>query len=83
MAKQNTVIIPNASNLIKKNDSSNEYDFIGIYSEGESTEGPIVDGYIYFCTPEYYSRSAFMHRDKKKACKQNMKTGKVIEYFED
>jgi len=60
-----------------------DYKFIGVFSEGESSEGPIVDGYIFHCTTEYLSKAPHMHRDKKKACKAHIKTGKIIEYFED
>ena len=59
------------------------FKFIGIFSEGESTEGPIVDGYVYHCTEEYLDKVPHMHRDKKNACKQHIKTGKVTEYLED
>ena len=60
-----------------------DFKFIGIFSEGESTEGPIVDGYIFHCTKEYLESAPHMHRDKKKACKQHIKTGKIVEYLED
>ena len=60
-----------------------DFKFIGIFSEGDTDEGPIVDGYIFHCTQEYLDKAPHMHRDKKKACKQHIKTGKIIEYFED
>ena len=60
-----------------------DFKFIGIFSEGESTEGPIVDGYVFHCTQEYLDKVPHMHRDKKKSCKQHIKTGKVVEYLED
>ncbi len=59
------------------------FKFIGIFSEGESTEGPIVDGYVYHCTEEYLQKAPHMHRDKKKACKTHIKSGKPVEYYED
>lgn len=65
------------------NKEKEDYKFIGIYSEGETTEGPIVDGYIFHCTDEYLSKVPHLHREKRKACKAHIKTGKVIEYFED
>lgn len=70
-----------ANKLIQK--EIDDYKFIGVFSEGESSEGPIVDGYIFHCTNEYLSKAPHMHRDKKKACKTHIKTGKVVEYFED
>jgi len=70
-----------ASKLYKK--EKDNFKFIGIYSEGETEEGPIVDGYIFHCTDEYLKNTPYLHRDKKKAIKQHLKTGKVIEYFED
>jgi hypothetical protein len=70
-----------ATKLVKK--EKEDFKFIGIFSEGESTEGPIVDGYVFHCTEEYLSKVPHMHRDKKKACKQHIKTGKVTEYLED
>ena len=60
-----------------------DFKFIGIFSEGETNEGPIVDGYVFHCTEEYLDKAPHLHRDKKKACKQHIKTGKIIEYFED
>lgn len=60
-----------------------DYKFIGIFSEGESSEGPIVDGFVYHCTSAYLDKAPHMHRDKKKACKKNIKTGVPVEYFED
>lgn len=69
-----------ANKLVQK--EKEDYKFIGIYSEGESSEGPIVDGYIFHCTQEYLSKAPHMHRDKKKAIKTHIKTGKVVEYFE-
>ena len=70
-----------AINLTKK--ERDDFKFIGIFSEGDSTEGPIVDGYIFHCTQEYLDKVPHMHRDKKKACKHHIKTGKVTEYLED
>jgi len=70
-----------ANKLVQK--EKEDYKFIGIFSEGESSEGPIVDGYIFHCTQEYLSKAPHMHRDKKKAIKNHIKTGKVVEYFED
>ena len=60
-----------------------DFKFIGIFSEGDSSEGPIVDGYIFHCTEEYLNNAPHMHRDKKKACKRYLKTGKIEEYLED
>lgn len=70
-----------AIKLVKK--EIEDFKFIGIFSEGESTEGPIVDGYVYHCTEEYLDKVPHMHRDKRTACKQHIKTGKVVEYLED
>lgn len=70
-----------AMKLLKN--EKDDFKFIGIYSEGETDLGPIVDGYIFHCTPEYLDKAPHLHRDKKKACKQHIKTGKIIEYFED
>lgn len=60
-----------------------DFKFIGIFSEGETDEGPIVDGYVFHCTEEYLSKAPHMHRDKRNACKRHLKTGKVEEYLED
>ena len=68
-------------NLVKK--EKEDFKFIGAYSEGESTEGPIVVGYVFHCTQEYLDKVPHMHRDKRKACKQHIKTGKPVEYMED
>jgi hypothetical protein len=70
-----------AAKLVNK--EREDYKFIGIFSEGDSSEGPIVDGYVFHCTDEYLQKVPHMHRDKKKACKQHIKTGKIIEYLED
>lgn len=70
-----------ASKLVKK--EKDDFKFIGIYSEGETEEGPIVDGYIFHSTEDYLRKTPYLHRDKKKAIKKHIKTGKVIEYFED
>ena len=70
-----------ANKLAQK--EKNDYKFIGIFSEGDSSEGPIVDGYIFHCTEEYLSNAPHLHRDKKKAIKTHLKTKKVVEYFED
>ena len=70
-----------ATKLVKK--EKEEFKFIGAYSEGETSEGPVVDGYIFHCTQEYLDKAPHMHRDKKKACKRHIKTGKVEEYLED
>ena len=70
-----------ASKLVKK--EKEDFKFIGVYSEGETTEGPVVDGYIFHCTTEYLDKAPHLHRDKRNACKNNIKTGKVNEYFED
>ena len=60
-----------------------DFKFIGIFSEGETSEGPVVDGYVFYCTQEYLSKAPHMHRDKRNACKRHLKTGKVEEYLED
>lgn len=60
-----------------------DFKFIGIYSEGETNDGPIVDGYIFHCTDDYLKSTPHLHKDKRNAIKQHIKTGKVIEYFED
>lgn len=70
-----------ANKLIQK--EKENFKFIGIYSEGDSSEGPIVDGYIFHCTEQYLDNVPHMHRDKRKACKRHLKTGKVEEYLED
>ena len=70
-----------AKKLVGK--EKDDFKFIGIYSEGESTEGPIVDGYVYHCTEEYLDKVPHMHRDKKIACKKHLKTGNPVEYYED
>tara|TARA_E500000331_G_scaffold6894_1_gene6716 strand:- start:175 stop:525 length:351 start_codon:yes stop_codon:yes gene_type:complete len=70
-----------ANKLVKK--EKEDFKFIGIFSEGETSEGPVVDGYIFHCTDEYLKKAPHMHRDKRKACKRHLKTGKVEEYLED
>ena len=60
-----------------------DFKFIGIFSEGETSEGPVVDGFVFHCTQEYLNKAPHMHRDKRKACKRHLKTGKVEEYLED
>ena len=60
-----------ANKLTQK--EKDDYKFIGVFSEGESSEGPIVDGYIFHCTNEYLSKAPHMHRDKKKAAKHTLK----------
>ena len=47
------------------------------------TRKSIVDGYIFHCTEEYFNNVPHLHRDKRKAIKQHLKTNKIIEYFED
>ena len=70
-----------ANKLVQK--EKEDFKFIGIFSEGETSEGPVVDGYIFHCTEEYLSKAPHMHRDKRKACKRHLKTGKAEEYLED
>lgn len=70
-----------AMKLLKQD--KDEYKFIGVFSEGETDDGPIVDGYIFHCTEEYFKNVPHLHRDKRKAIKQHLKTNKIIEYFED
>ncbi len=70
-----------ANKLVQK--EKEDFKFIGIFSEGDTSEGPIVDGYIFHCTQEYLDKAPHMHRDKRKACKRHLKTGKVEEYLED
>tara|TARA_B100000242_G_C43010238_1_gene469693 strand:- start:103 stop:453 length:351 start_codon:yes stop_codon:yes gene_type:complete len=72
----------NTANKLTQKEKEN-FKFIGIFSEGESTEGPIVDGYVFHCTQDYLDKAPHMHRDKRKACKRHLKTGKVEEYLED
>ena len=72
----------NTANKLTQKEKEN-FKFIGIFSEGESTEGPIVDGYVFQCTQDYLDKAPHMHRDKRKACKRHLKTGKVEEYLED
>lgn len=70
-----------ANKLIQK--EKEDFKFIGIFSEGETSEGPVVDGFVFHCTDEYLDKAPHMHRDKRKACKRHLKTGKVEEYLED
>jgi hypothetical protein len=70
-----------ATKLVKK--EKDDFKFIGVFSEGETSEGPVVDGYIFHCTEEYLSKAPHMHRDKRKACKRHLKTGNIEEYLED
>jgi hypothetical protein len=70
-----------ATKLVEK--EKEDFKFIGAYSEGESSEGPIVVGHIFHCTKEYLDKAPHMHRDKRNACKQHIKTGKSAEYMED
>ena len=70
-----------AEKLIKT--EKDDFKFIGIFSEGETSEGSIVDGYIFHCTQEYLDKAPHMHRDKKSACRKHIKTGKIVEYLED
>ena len=70
-----------ANKLVQK--EKEDFKFIGIFSEGETSFGPVVDGYVFHCTEEYLDKAPHMHRDKRKACKLHLKTGKVEEYLED
>jgi hypothetical protein len=68
-----------AEKLLK---SSDEYEFIGIFSEGESTEGPILEGVVYHCTEFYLKKSPYMYFEKKDACRYTLRTKKPTEYVE-
>tara|TARA_A100001037_G_scaffold67550_1_gene59983 strand:+ start:22625 stop:22993 length:369 start_codon:yes stop_codon:yes gene_type:complete len=69
-----------AKKLVK--DSIEDYEFIGIFSEGESSEGPILTGVVYHCTEFYLKKSPYMYFEKKDACKIVFKTKKPTEYIE-
>ena len=70
-----------ANKLVQK--EKDDFKFIGMFSEGETSEGPVVDGFVFHCTEDYLDKAPHMHRDKRKACKRHLKTGKVEEYLED
>lgn len=68
-----------AEKLIAKKD---EYEFIGIFSEGETDSGPILEGVVYYCTEWYMKKSPYMYFEKKDACKGYLKRKKPVEYIE-
>ena len=68
-----------AEKLLK---SADEYEFIGIFSEGESSEGPILEGVVYYCTEFYLKKSPYMYFEKKDACRHTFRTKKPTEYVE-
>lgn len=68
-----------AKKLLKK---SEDYEFIGIFSESDSSEGPILEGVVYFCTEYYIQKSPYMYFEKKDACKKTSRTNKPTYYIE-
>jgi hypothetical protein len=69
-----------AKKLVKE--SHDEYEFIGIFSEDDSSEGPILTGVVYHCTEFYLKKSPYMYFEKKDACRIVHKTKKPTEYIE-
>lgn len=59
-----------------------DYEFIGSFTESPSSEGPILSGTIFHCTPWYLKNAPYMYYEKKDACKRNIKTQKPVEYIE-
>jgi len=41
-----------ANKLVQK--EKEDFKFIGIFSEGETSEGPVVDGYVFHCTVKVF-----------------------------
>jgi hypothetical protein len=68
-----------AKKLVK---DENDYEFIGIFSEATSAEGPILSGVVYHCTESYLKKSPYMYFEKKDACKRNLRSGKPEDYIE-
>jgi len=68
-----------AETLVTKKD---EYEFIGIYTEGETASGPILEGVVYYCTEWYVKKSPYMYFEKKDACKTYLKRNKPADYIE-
>jgi len=68
-----------AEKLVK---DKNDYEFIGIFTEGETDSGPILEGEVYHCTKAYLKKSPYMYFEKKDACKTFLKSGKPQEYIE-
>ena len=72
-----------AEGLAKKLlDKRDEYEFIGIFSDGETEEGPILEGVVYHCTEFYVKKSPYMYFEKKQACRDHLRSGKPEEYIE-
>ena len=72
-----------AERLAKKLlDRKDEYEFIGIFSEGQTDEGPILEGMVYHCTDFYVKKSPYMYFEKKDACKSHLRSGKPEDYIE-
>ena len=68
-----------AKKLVK---DENDYEFIGIFSEASSDEGPILSGVVYHCTESYLKKSPYMYFEKKDACKRHLRSGKPEDYIE-
>ena len=63
-------------------DKKDEYEFIGIFSDGETDAGPILEGVVYHCTEWYVKMSPYMYFEKKMACKGYLRSNKPEEYIE-
>mgnify|MGYP002808306388 CR=1 FL=1 len=63
-------------------DKKDEYELIGIFSEGETASGPILEGVVYHCTEWYVKKSPYMYFEKKVACKDHLRSKKPEEYIE-
>ena len=68
-----------AEKLVK---DKNDYEFIGIFTEGETDSGPILEGVVYHCTESYLKKSPYMYFEKKDACKRHLRSGKPEDYIE-
>ena len=68
-----------AEKLVK---DENDYEFIGIYTEGVTESGPILEGVVYHCTESYLKKSPYMYFEKKDACKSHLRSGKPEDYIE-
>ena len=64
-----------AEKLVK---DENDYEFIGIYTEGVTEAGPILQGVVYHCTESYLKKSPYMYFEKKDACKTHLVSLKII-----
>ena len=62
--------------------NKNKYEFIGSFTESPSSEGPILSGTIFHCTPWYLKNAPYMYYEKKEACKQYIKTNEPTDYIE-